>query len=138
MIRLIKWCCVACAVVSAAATTLACGGGEALTELQRVKSGPLDIVLLSSHDAFRHGSDSFVIEFRSAPDRLVDVGDVRASATMPMPGMPMMGAIDVKRTGVPGRYDASAKFEMAGTWRMTLEWQGTQGRESATFSGSVQ
>jgi hypothetical protein len=127
-----------CATLTLAATTLACSGNAALTELQRVKSGQLEIVLLSPHEALRHGSDSFVIEFRSGPDRLVDVGDVRGSATMPMPGMPMLGAIDVKRTDIPGRYAASGKFEMAGTWRMTLEWQGPQGRESATFSGNVQ
>ena len=39
--------------------------GEPLTELQRVKAGALDVVLLSPHDALRHGKDTFVIEFRS-------------------------------------------------------------------------
>ena len=132
------------ALVSAVACTasLACGRSAKLNELQRVKSGMLDIVLLSPRDAIRHGSDSFVVEFRSSPDgRLVDVGDVRGSAIMPMPGMPMLGAIDVKRTDVPGRYAADGRFEMAGTWRMTVQWQGAAGQGSqgsATFSGSVQ
>jgi hypothetical protein len=96
-------------------------------------------VVLSTHDALRHGKDAFVIEFRSAADgRLVDVGDVRASATMPMPGMPMFGSIDVKRTDVAGRYAADGQFDMAGTWRMTVQWQGAAGQGSVTFSGTVQ
>ena len=57
---------------------------------------------------------------------------------MPMPGMPMFGTIDVQRTDVPGRYAATGEFAMAGTWRMTIEWDGPQGRGSVTFSGSVQ
>jgi hypothetical protein len=121
------------------AAIAACGGGAKLTELQRVKSGELEIVLLSPHEAIRHGNDSFVVEFRAAAgDRLVDVGDVRGSATMPMPGMPMLGAVDVKRTDVPGRYTAEGRFEMAGTWRMTLGWRGPAGEGSATFSRTVQ
>jgi hypothetical protein len=119
-----------------------CGGANdvaGLTELQRLKSGALDIVLLSRHGALRHGKDSFVIEFRSMADgKLVDVGDVRGSASMPMPGMPMFGSIDVRRTAVAGRYAADGQFEMAGTWRMTIEWQGPEGRNAVTFAGAVQ
>src|SRR5215510_2849865 len=119
---------------------LAACGGARLTELQRVKSGPLDVVLLSPHDAIRHGQDSFIIEFRSAADgALVDVGDVRASATMPMPGSPMFGSIEVKRTSVAGRYTANAKFDMAGSWRTTIQWSESSSPESSvTFSGNVQ
>jgi hypothetical protein len=120
---------------------LAACGGAPLTELQRVRSGQLDVVLLSAHDAITHGQDSFVIEFRSADGALVDVGDVTASATMPMPGMPMFGSIDVKRTSVAGRYAADAKFDMAGTWRMVVEWNawnGAAGKGSVSLSGRVQ
>ena len=133
---------VAAFVAAACVAVLAwgCAGGAAkLTELQRLKSGRLDIVLLSPRDGLRHGKDAFVVEFRSAADGgLVDVGNVRGNATMPMPGMPMFGAIDVKRTGVAGRYDASGDFSMAGTWRMTLEWQGSAEQGSVSFAGTVQ
>jgi len=116
----------------------ACGGAK-LTELQRVNSGPLDVVLLSSHDGIKHGQDSFIIEFRSADGALVHVGDVRASATMPMPGSPMFGSIEVKRTSVAGRYTADAKFDMAGTWRTTIQWSAPSSPgSSVTFSGNVQ
>jgi hypothetical protein len=116
---------------------VACGGAQ-LTELQRVKSGQLDVVLLSPGDAIKHGQDSFVIEFRSSGGALVDVGEVTASSTMPMPGSPMFGSVEVKRTSVPGRYSANAKFDMAGTWRTTIQWAGSSTPGSVTFSGNVQ
>jgi hypothetical protein len=110
-----------------------------MTELQRVRSGDLDVLVLSEHEALRHGTDAFTIEFRSAADgHLVDVGTVRASATMPMPGMPMFGTIDVQRTDVAGRYVASGQFDMAGTWRLSVEWDGPTGRGSVSFAGTVQ
>ena len=116
-----------------------CGGRTAaqMTELQRLKSGALEIVLLSPHDALHHGKDTFTIEFRSNGN-LVDVGSVRATASMPMPGAAMFGSIDVQRTEVPGRYLANGQFDMAGTWRMTVGWDGPAGKGSVTFSGSVQ
>ena len=59
------------------AAVTGCGGGSAkLTELQRVRSGTIDVVVLSPRDALRHGKDDFVLEFRSADGSLVDVGDV--------------------------------------------------------------
>jgi YtkA-like len=63
---------------------------------------------------------------------------VKGSATMPMPGSPMFGSIDVKRTAVAGRYTADAKFDMAGTWRTSLQWTGSSTPGSVTFSGNVQ
>lgn len=110
-----------------------------MTEVQRVKSGTLDVALLSQHEALRHGKDTFIIEFKSTPGgNLVDVGAVRATASMPMPGMAMFGNIEVRRTDTPGRYAAASEFEMAGTWRMTLEWDGPAGKGSVAFSGTVQ
>jgi len=121
-----------------ALATIACGQNTKLTELQRVRSGSLDVVLLSPGDGLRHGRDTFAIEFRSSGDgALVDAGEVRASATMPMPSMPMLGSITVRRTNVAGRYEADGQFEMAGTWRITIEWNGAAGKGSATIAGSV-
>ena len=108
-----------------------------MTELLRLKSGTLDVVLLSPDEALRHGKDTFTIEFRTG-GRIVDVGGVRVSANMPMPGMAMFGNIDVQPTSVPGRYTASSDFGMAGTWRMTIEWDGPAGRGSVSFARSVQ
>jgi YtkA-like len=118
----------------------ACGGGTPrLTELETVTAGSVQVVLLSDHNALRHGKDSFVLEFRSDPGNApVDVGTVKATANMPMPGMPMFGTIDVRRTSVIGRYDATGEFSMAGRWRLAVEWDGPAGRGSVSFSGNVQ
>jgi hypothetical protein len=118
----------------------ACGRGEVpLTELESVKTGSMRVVLLADHEALKHGKDSFVLEFRTDPGgALVDVGAVKANASMPMPGMPMFGRIDVQRTNVAGRYAATGEFSMAGRWRLTVEWDGPAARGSISFSGSVQ
>ena len=126
-------------VIVIAALQLGCNGGasEAMTELQRVNAGGLDVIVLSPHDALQRGKDAFVLEFRSN-GHLVDVGGVRATANMPMPGMAMFGSADVRPTEIAGRYAASSEFEMAGTWRMTVEWVGPAGQGSVTFSSVVQ
>ena len=99
----------------------------------------LEIALLSPHEGLRHGKDAFVIEFTSTTGgTLIDVGNVRVSASMPMAGSPMFGTVDVQRTDVPGRYAATGEFSMAGTWRMAIEWDGPAGQGSVTFPGSVQ
>src|SRR6266567_1971807 len=108
------------------------------TTLQRLKSGELEVLLLSPRDALRHNSDTFLIEFRSLSGKLTEVGAVRSSANMPMRALAMFGNIDVHRTSVAGRYAADAKFEMGGTWRMTIEWEGPAGHGSLSFSQSVQ
>ena len=69
---------------------------------------------------------------------LVDVGTVRVSANMTMPGMVMPGNVQVQPSGVPGRYAATAEFGMAGTWPISVEWNGPAGSGSANFQGSVQ
>jgi hypothetical protein len=123
------------AVVSMAA---ACAREAKLTELQRVKAGALDLLILSPRDALRHGQDTFFIEFRNSTGSLADAGNVRATASMSMSGVPMLGTIDVKPTTVAGRYEADAELSMAGTWRLGVEWDGPAGKGSTSFSGSVQ
>ena len=74
--------------------------------------------------------------FLSAAD--VDVGDVRVTANMAMPGMVMPGNVRVRSAGAPGRYTATAEFGMAGSWPISLEWNGPAGLGSVNFQGSVQ
>jgi len=130
---------IAAMVVLSAATSACRRSADSLAEWQRARSGTLDVVLLSPQGVVRRGHDAIVIEFRSSPDgKLVDVGEVRATATMPMPGMPMFGSVEITRTNKPGQYRAVSEFEMAGTWRLNLQWQGAAGSGSVAFSGSVQ
>jgi hypothetical protein len=128
-------------VIVAAVFVVACGRGASgtnLKEVQRVKSGDLDIVLLSQDGALNQGKEAFVIEFRKPDGSLVDAGTVRTSANMPMPGMTMPGNVQVERSDVPGRYRATADFGMAGGWQMKIEWNGPAGQGSVSFDGSVQ
>jgi hypothetical protein len=52
--------------------------------------------------------------------------------------MVMPGNAQVQPSGVPGRYAATAEFGMAGTWPITIDWDGPAGRGAVTFDGSVQ
>jgi Cu(I)/Ag(I) efflux system membrane protein CusA/SilA len=109
------------------------------TVVQTIRAGDLDIALLSPTGTLRQGRNSFTFEFRRAgTTTLVDVGTVRASANMPMPGMVMSGGLQVTRTGVAGRYAATAEFGMAGAWPMAIEWNGPAGQGSVNFQGGVQ
>lgn len=127
------------ATLTIAVLAIACGGADSgLQEVQRVKAGDMDLVLLSENGALNKGKDAFVIEFRKADGTLVDAGTVTTSANMPMPGMTMPGNVQVQRAEVPGRYRATADFGMAGTWPMRVEWDGPAGRGSVSFDGTVQ
>jgi Cu(I)/Ag(I) efflux system membrane protein CusA/SilA len=107
--------------------------------IQTVRAGDLDVVLLSPTGTLRQGRNAFTIEFRrSGTNTLVDVGSVRASANMPMPGMVMSSGLRVAAAGVPGRYSATAEFGMAGAWQMAIEWDGPAGKGSVNFEGGVQ
>src|SRR3954471_530583 len=110
-----------------------------LTELQRTKSGDLEIVLLAPGDALPAGKSQPTLEFQAGADHhLVDVGSVKASATMTMPGMPpMLGSVFVNKTNTAGRYSIDADLGMTGTWRLTVEWDGPAGKGSASFPGTV-
>ena len=103
-----------------------------------VKSGDLDIVLLSPAGALHLGRNSFTIEFRLPNGRLADVSTVRAAANMTMPGMTMSGNLQVQPTRTPGRFTTTAEFGMPGAWAMRVEWDGPAGRGTATFEGHVQ
>ncbi|MFL6279498.1 MAG: efflux RND transporter permease subunit, partial [Vicinamibacterales bacterium] len=68
--------------------------------VQQLKADNLQIALRSPTGTLRQGRNTFTIEFRSADGTLVDVGTVRASANMRMPGMVMPGGLEVHRTPV--------------------------------------
>ena len=106
--------------------------------VQTVRSGDIRIAVVSATGTLHQGRNAFTIEFRGANGQLVDVGAVRVSGNMPMPGMVMSGGLEVHRSTVAGRYDATADFGMAGAWHMAIEWDGPMGRGSINFEGTVQ
>jgi Cu(I)/Ag(I) efflux system membrane protein CusA/SilA len=105
--------------------------------VQTVRSGDLQIAILSPTGTLHQGRNAFTIEFRSANGQVVDVGTVRASGNMAMPGMVMSGGLQVHRTSA-GHYEATAEFGMAGAWHMAIEWDGPAGHGSVNFEGAVQ
>jgi len=109
----------------------------AIVHTERV--GNLEVVLRSSSGALHTGRSAFLIEFRDATTHeLVNVGDVHASANMTMPGMVMPSGLEVTPSNIPGRYQATAEFGMAGAWQISVEWNAPAGKGSANFQGTVQ
>jgi len=107
-------------------------------ELQRARSGDVEVVLLSDDGALTHGKDTITIEFRRG-DTLVDVGMVKAGATMPMAGLPdMLGSVFLEKGDAPGRYKADTDLSMSGGWKLKLDWDGPAGKGSATFQATVE
>ena len=124
-----------------AGSVAACGPESTaqLNEIDRARSGDIDVVLLSEGLAVKQGTDTVTIEFRRPDGSLVDVGTVKAGATMPMAGMaPMVGTVEIEPGNAPGRYTAATTLTMAGEWRWSIEWKGPAGAGSATFSPMVQ
>jgi hypothetical protein len=126
-------------ILAAILSAISCKGtstSDRQKEFQRVRSGSVDVVLLSADGTLTHGKDAITIEFRSASaGDLVDVGTVKAGATMPMAGMaPMFGSVFLDRTDTPGRYTADTDLSMAGGWQLKLDWDGPAGRGTATFN----
>ena len=124
-------------------TTFGAGGGTTgappADVVRTIRSGDVDVVLRAPGGALRQGRNSLTIEFRSVKTgELVDVGNVRATGNMPMPGMVMSSGMQVQPTGTPGRYTGTAEFGMAGAWQMTIDWDGAAGRGSVSFEGAVQ
>ena len=112
---------------------------EAGVVLETVRTDDLVITLSNAAGTLQQGNNRFRIEFRSArTNELVDVGDVQLGATMTMPGMVMTSPTTIAPAGQPGVYDVRGDYGMAGTWQMTLEWNGPAGRGSAAFDGNVQ
>ena len=112
--------------------------GSDQIELDRARSGDLDVVLLSGDGALTHGKDSFTVEFRRG-DNLVDVGTVKGVATMPMAGLPaMLGSVFVDPGDAPGRYTATTDLSMSGGWQLAVEWDGPAGKGRASFDTVVE
>ncbi|HVG71918.1 MAG TPA: FixH family protein [Vicinamibacterales bacterium] len=127
-----------CAIAAIALLSLVSCRGPATTdsdmiELQRVRSNGVDVVLLSNDGTLSHGKDTFTVEFRRG-DQLVDVGTVKAGATMPMAGLPdMLGSVFLEPGDAPGRYTAETDLGMSGGWKLKLDWDGPAGRGTAAF-----
>ena len=107
--------------------------------VRAIRAGDLNVTVRAPGAVLRQGRNAITIEFRSAASgQLVDAGTVNVTGNMSMPGMLMSSDIELGRSRTPGVYTGSASFGMAGTWQMSLEWDGPAGRGSTSFEGKVQ
>jgi hypothetical protein len=109
-----------------------------LKELHKATAGDLEVVLLAPADTLEQRQGFALVEFRDDNGMLVDVGTVKASATMPMPGAETMtGGIEIKPTPAPGRFELMTDFSMGGVWFVQVEWIGPAGQGSARLQSNV-
>jgi hypothetical protein len=107
--------------------------------VRTIRAGDFNVIVRAPGAVLRQGRNAVTIEFRSAASgELVDAGTVNVTGNMSMPGMLMSSDIELERSRTPGVYTGSASFGMAGTWQMSLQWDGPAGRGSTSFEGKVQ
>lgn len=110
------------AVVILGLTLAACsksnGSGGELKQIAQQRVGDYVVTLLSDTGQLKQGKNKYALEFRKAADnQFVDVGEVKLSSRMPMPGMSdMLGGASATPSGMPGRYTVESDFEMRGKW----------------------
>ena len=112
----------ALAVVVLGLTLAACSksssSGSELKQIAQQRVGDYVVSLLSDTGQLKQGKNKYALEFRKATDnQLVDVGEVKLSSRMPMPGMSdMIGGASATPSSTPGRYTVESDFEMRGKW----------------------
>lgn len=126
-------------VITLTSATCSTRGPErALTEVQRARSGSIDVVVLAPTEALKQTRNYCTVEFRSAADQqLVDVGTVKVRTSMTMEGAPMDGFVTDPKPVVPGRYTVEMVLAMAGDWTIAIDWMGPAGAGTVTFPALV-
>jgi hypothetical protein len=129
-------------VLLTAAFAAGCGGGRTSEptrrELQRARSGDIEVVLLAPTDALKQTRNYCTIEFRSIADHhLVDVGTVTVRTTMTMEGAPMEGFVTPPVRVAAGRYTVEMVLAMTGNWQIGIDWNGPSGSGTVTFPAVV-
>ena len=122
----------------------ACGPGGTVEQGKEVKSAAagnnLTAVISSADGTLKNGDQEFVLTFKDATDKPVDVGAASLNFHMPAMGtMPAMNdAATLTTTSTPGVYRCKVKFETAGDWQGQLAYQGSAGSGKVTIPVTVQ
>jgi predicted small lipoprotein YifL len=135
---------IALAVAALALAAAACGSGGPADPGKEVKSAPagnnLTAVISSADGALRNGDQEFVLAFKDASGKAVEVG--AASLNFYMPPMGTMPAMNdpaaLTTTSTPGVYRARVRFEAAGDWQGQLTYEGPAGKGKANIPVTVQ
>lgn len=124
-------------------TAAACGGVTAVSEKKEVKSGKVGALTVSiSNDegVLKHGDAEFVVAFKDASGKPVDVGS--ASLNFYMPAMGSMAAMNdaaqLTTTSTPGIYKGRAKIEVGGEWQAQVAYEGPAGTGKGSFPVTAQ
>lgn len=135
---------VATLVAAFALAAAACGSGGSTDQGKEVKSAAagnnLTAVISSADGTLKNDDQEFVLTFKDASGKPVDVGAASLNFHMPAMGtMPAMNdAAQLTTTSTPGVYRCKVKFESAGDWQGQLAYQGSAGSGKVTVSVPVQ
>ena len=122
----------------------ACSSNAPIDTGKVIKSAPVGNNLtatLSNRDGvIKNGDNEFLISFKDASGKTVEVGAVGLSLHMPGMGtMPAMNAAAAfTATGTPGIYQGKVKLESAGDWQAQVSYEGAAGTGRTSFTVTAQ
>lgn len=126
-------------LASLALLASSCGSGNSTDAGKTIKSAPVGnnmTVTLSNKDGvLKHGDEEFMLTFKDASGKPVDVGAVALSFYMPAMGTmsAMTDPASFTTTSAPGVYRGKAKIESAGEWQVQLSYEGPAGTGKTSF-----
>jgi hypothetical protein len=104
-----------------------------------IKSAPLannmTVTLSNAEGVLKHGDVEFMLTFKDASGKPVDVGAVSVVFFMPAMGTmaSMSDTASFTTTSTPGVYRGKAKIESAGEWQAQLAYEGAAGSGKTSF-----
>ena len=109
-----------------------------------IKSAPagnnLTIEISTPDGVLKHGEQQFVVAFKNADGKPVDVGSASLSFFMPTMGTmaAMTDQATLTTTATPGVYNAKANIEVMGEWQAKFAYEGPAGKNQSSFSITAQ
>lgn len=118
-------------------------GSKSVDTGKVIKSAPignLTVTLSSASGQIKHGGDEFMLAFKDASGKPVDVGSVGLVFHMPAMGsMTVMNdQATFTTTDTPGIYRGRANIEMAGEWQAQISYEGPAGKGQTSFPVTAQ
>ncbi len=131
-------------ILTSFALLAACGANKAMDTGKEIKSAPagnnLTVTLSNKDGVLKHGDEQFMLTFKDASGKTVEVGAVSLNFYMPAMGtMPAMNdQATFTTTGTPGVYSGRAKIEVAGEWQVQISYEGPAGSGKTSFPVTAQ
>ncbi|MGH9760979.1 MAG: FixH family protein [Blastocatellia bacterium] len=92
--------------------------------------------LSNATGALKTGPNEFTVQFLDPQSKPVAVSGVSLKFFMPAMGemAPMQSGAQLTSTGQAGTFNARAEVQMAGNWRVTIDFQGRGGQGQMRFN----